>query len=570
MLSVIRWMVGAYSSATTDLPPEAWRLIAVTIMARRTALRDLACAVSGYALRLTARTCAPLRNHLNAAHANVDLNTVLSSIARRSGHASSIHFEDASAVHNTFRSSPKAQRPRQFGWSRLARRPSPPCIYLDLTDIVSHAIWHDSCAGIPRVQLEVATNLVRSNPAVRVLALHHQNWYELRPLIEAANGDVDAIFCLLKETFFEFGRTLKGLRAFLNRRRRKFRGMRRVRMPKLKAHDTLFIGGAFWVNKETINFCKRAAANHANLVVLLHDLIPITNPDFTGHDFREEYVEMLSLPVHFIVTTHLSRRELERVRQEANAAGLLTCSSIVPLADEFPGSTRNARPLTTSDRIAGLIGRDFVLCVGTIEVRKNHLTLLSVWEELAMELGDCLPQLVIAGRRGWKADAALAKLDDAHSSAHKIIFIEAPTDNELRWLYSSCLFTVFPSFFEGWGLPIGESFWFGKPCAASNTSSIPAVGRDLCAYFSPYDPLEMKNAIRTLLNSEARRSFQRRIESTQLRTWSEVAHDIETVIIQRPPVSGRFRGASQALEDDGKYAKPEDDKLDYPVTLVNR
>lgn len=521
MFSVIRWIVGAFSS--TASPDDAWRFVATTIMVRRTGLRDLAFAVSSYAQRLTAGNGNPLRDGLNV-----------------------------------LRSPPIAPKLHRFESSKIPQKAPPPSIYLDLTDVVSYAIWHDSCAGIPRVQLEVATNFVRSNPAVYVVGSHNQKWYELRPLIEAADGNVDAIFCLLKETFSEFEWTLEGLRAFFNKRRRKFRSKRRTRTPELKTNDTLFIGGAFWVNRETISFCRQAAASHANLIILLHDLIPITNPEFTGHDFREEYVEMLSFPAHFIVTTAHSRSELEQVRREANAGSLRTCSSIVPLADEFPGSVRNARPHTASDRLASLIGQDFVLCVGTIEVRKNHLMLLSVWNELAVELGDRLPQLVIAGRRGWKADAALAKLDETHSFPNRIIFIEAPTDNELRWLYSSCVFTVFPSFFEGWGLPIGESFWFGKPCAASKTSSIPAVGRDLCAYFSPYDPWDMKDAIRTLFDIDAHRSFQTKIESAPLRTWSEVARDIEAVIIQRPPMSDSFRKSSHPVKDDGTCKKPKD------------
>lgn len=532
MFSVICSILGVYSNATTDLPLETWRLIAVALLARHTALRHLAKAVSGYAVRLTAEIRALLSARLSVVP------------------ASCLSFEDAGAIQNNLRSPTKTSKPGQADRSRVTQQ-ALPRIYLDLTDVVSHAIWHDSCAGIPRVQLEVATKLAQSNPSVSILGLHLGQWYELRPIIEFANGDVDAIFSLLKETFFESGRTLKGLRAFFNKRRRKFRSKRHARAPELKAEDTLFIGGAFWVNKETINFCKRAAANRATVLVLVHDLIPITNPDFTGHDFQDEYFEILSLPIHFIVTTHLNRRELERVRQQANAASLVTCSSIVPLADEFPGSPRNAPPLATTDRLAGLIACDFVLCVGTIEVRKNHLTLLAVWDELATELGHRLPLLVIAGRRGWKADDALAKLDAARAFADRIIFIEAPTDRELQWLYSSCLFTIFPSFFEGWGLPIGESFWFGKPCAASNTSSIPTVGRDLCAYFSPYDPQEMKNAIRLLLNPETRYALQQQIESAPLRSWSDVAHDIESVINQRPPAGDPFQRPPHSLELDG-------------------
>jgi len=54
--------------------------------------------------------------------------------------------------------------------------------------------------------------------------------------------------------------------------------------------------------------------------------------------------------------------------------------------------------------------------------------------------------------------------------------VENPSDEELAYLYKNSLFTVFPSYYEGWGLPIGESLWFGKPVVASNTSSMREVG----------------------------------------------------------------------------------------------
>jgi glycosyltransferase involved in cell wall biosynthesis len=183
-----------------------------------------------------------------------------------------------------------------------------------------------------------------------------------------------------------------------------------------------------------------------------------------------------------------------------------------------------------------LAGAGFALCVGTIEIRKNHHALLKVWNDLAAERGPDMPRLVVAGRRGWKAHATLMELD-ALPAGGPVVFIEAPTDNELRWLYASCLFTVFPSFFEGWGLPVGESFWFGKPCAASNAPSIAPVARGLCDFFSPHHKEDMKAAIGRLLDANAREAYRRRIEATPLRTWTDVGAAIATLIAERQPLS---------------------------------
>lgn len=414
---------------------------------------------------------------------------------------------------------------------------APPRVYIDFTDVLCHAIWHDTCAGIPRVQLEIASRLVRADRTACVIGWHRGRWCELGALIEAAEGDVDRVFVLLKETFSDLSWRPKALKLFLKRRRRRLRVLRHAGTPNIRSQDCLFIGGAFWVNRDVIQLCRAAAANGANLIVLFHDLIPLSRPSFCGHDFTEEYRAALCLPAHFIVTSELNRSELKRARQAIETAAGRVCSTIVPLADEFPGSRRGEPPNCPRRRLQMLADGDFALCVGTIEIRKNHHRLLGAWSELAAERGAAIPRLVIAGRRGWKAHATLMELD-ALAPDGPIVFIEAPSDDELRSLYASCLFTVFPSLFEGWGLPVGESFWFGKPCAASNDPSIAAVARDLCVSFSPHHSEDMKAAICRLLREDLRDEYRRRIELTRLRTWTDVAADIATIISERRPLSG--------------------------------
>ncbi len=408
-------------------------------------------------------------------------------------------------------------------------------IYIDLTDIVEHALWHATGAGIQRVQLEVAINLVRADPNVTPFSLCRNTWRDLRAVIDETENDNEQLHDRLRGYF-----PYPGARPSLFRPRYTARlAMARLgalrdrfvlRPPPLSAGDTLFIGGQFWMSKTIVKLCQRAAAGGANLIVLFHDLIPLTHPQFTGHDFAEQYRRVLRLPAHFIATTSFGANELGAARKHLGAAPAPV--SVVPLAHEFPGAPRKETRLRPPKELAELADAPFVLCVGTVEVRKNHLLLLSVWEELEAELGARLPKLVIAGRRGWKAEAALRKLD-ALPRCGRIVFVEAPSDAALRWLYSASLFTILPSLFEGWGLPVGESLWFGKACAASNTSSIPTVGGDLCVYFDPRDPAAIKAAVRRLLDSDVRRSLEAKIGAAKLRTWAEVAADIGRIVAPR-------------------------------------
>ena len=105
----------------------------------------------------------------------------------------------------------------------------------------------------------------------------------------------------------------------------------------------------------------------------------------------------------------------------------------------------------------------------------------------------------------------------------KITLLQGLSDNELAWLYKNCKFTVFPSFYEGWGLPIAEALSYGKCCISSNTSSMPEVGGELVEYVSPYDVAGMMAAIQHLNEDDAyRRRLESKIKSQyKPRSWSD-------------------------------------------------
>jgi glycosyltransferase involved in cell wall biosynthesis len=107
----------------------------------------------------------------------------------------------------------------------------------------------------------------------------------------------------------------------------------------------------------------------------------------------------------------------------------------------------------------------------------------------------------------------------------------------LAWLYKYCLFSIFPSHVEGWGLPVGESAWFGSLCVASNASAIPEVCGELMDYVDPADTADITRAVRRLITD--RDYLQQRkamIARATLRRWSDVAGDLYDCLEQRLPL----------------------------------
>ncbi len=140
------------------------------------------------------------------------------------------------------------------------------------------------------------------------------------------------------------------------------------------------------------------------------------------------------------------------MRQRLN---LLLPVTAVQLPTELPATTRVS---DSAKRFAELSGKEFVLCVGTIEIRKNHGFLVKIWEALAAEFGDAeIPRLVFVGKWGWNIEELKDEIDRTRALDRWLIVYNNLSDSELDHLYEHCLFTAYPSFAEGWGLPVGES-----------------------------------------------------------------------------------------------------------------
>ncbi len=126
----------------------------------------------------------------------------------------------------------------------------------------------------------------------------------------------------------------------------------------------------------------------------------------------------------------------------------------------------------------------------------------------------------------------------------RIKILHDVTDAELDLLYRKCMLTVFPSFVEGWGLPVGESLARGKICLASSAGAVPEVGGDFADYIDPYNATDgLEKLLRYLDDPELRCNREREIASHfEPRTWLQVADDLmrstQALARQIPPAEG--------------------------------
>jgi hypothetical protein len=169
------------------------------------------------------------------------------------------------------------------------------------------------------------------------------------------------------------------------------------------------------------------------------------------------------------------------------------------------------------------------LFVGTIESRKNHLLAFDVWLELIRKRGErATPTLICVGNEGWMVEAAMARLKASDQLRRRVRIIRRVSDSELTRLYRNCLFTIYPSSYEGWGLPVTEALSFGKMVVTTAVSSLPEVGGDLVEYFDLLSPADMLGKVERLIDdADYRRARESKISTEfQTRSWSAIGGEI--------------------------------------------
>ena len=248
-------------------------------------------------------------------------------------------------------------------------------------------------------------------------------------------------------------------------------------------------------------------------IYLVHDLIPITHPEFCRAGETKKHRERM----HTVLTTATgvignSQATLDELSAFAAREHLPNPPALAAWlgADPLPLHTPVQKP-----------ERPTFVTLGTIEARKNHLQLLEIWSELIDLLGDRAPRLLIIGQRGWEAEQVFDLLDHSTKLKGHVSELNRCADAELAGHLASARALLFPSLAEGYGLPLIEAFGLGVPVIASDLPVFREIGGDRPAYLSPVDRPEWKNMILgyARADSAAREAQAQRIKSFRPPDW---------------------------------------------------
>ncbi len=175
------------------------------------------------------------------------------------------------------------------------------------------------------------------------------------------------------------------------------------------------------------------------------------------------------------------------------------------------------------------INKDYILYLGTLEPRKNIEILIEAYLLLKVK-SSSLPKLVIAGKKGWMYESIFKKVE-LYNLKDDVIFTDYVDDGDVPILLNGASIFVFPSIYEGFGLPPLEAMACGTPVIASNTASIPEVIGDAGILVNPYSPEELSCAIEELINDEILRLELRRrsLQQAEKYTWKMSVHKLKGI-----------------------------------------
>jgi glycosyltransferase involved in cell wall biosynthesis len=274
----------------------------------------------------------------------------------------------------------------------------------------------------------------------------------------------------------------------------------------------------------------------------VHDCVPLLMPEHCLDLTVQLYARWFAaLALHADQLMANSRSTAGEVMRFAAPLGLEVAPAVIPLAAEPPP------PADVAAAAADALDLEapeepFVLFVATLESRKNHLMVFQAWLELIRRRPAAqVPRLACVGRPGWRAEGALGLLERSAELRRKVVVLSGVSDLALAGLTSRCLFTLYNSFHEGWGLPVSESLAAGKLCVVPAHSGLLEAGAPGAVFFPPGDLPALIAALTRLVTDPAHRSaLEARIDrAAASRPWSAAAEEVLAHLAKPQPAPPR-------------------------------
>lgn len=382
-------------------------------------------------------------------------------------------------------------------------------IWFDMTDMMS---WRGHFTGIQRVSYEHAKRFVSSGAHIFIydyvderfieipfsviedrIQSHHDEEAEPKSILRKIRSVVGAPYYVLPKGVKNVLRPLvqvanKTVRSIVDKTvkgRIPISGYRDYPEVTFSKGDKVILMGAGWNESAVLHSLAEIKASLGiEIIHHLNDILPIYQPQLFADElpkiFRPYIDEVIRVADKISVISEATKRDVLIYCKENSLPAPVI--EFIQLGEDVKTiQPKRPKELNAEER--------FIFALGTVEVRKNYILLYQAVKLAQLEDKE-LPKIVIAGRKGWLSSDLLHLISHDPYTKDHIVWLSDVNDETLAWLYKNCLFTVFPSLCEGWGLPVVESLQYGKFALVSGISSMLETGKGFVDYFLPYDARE--------------------------------------------------------------------------------
>lgn len=275
---------------------------------------------------------------------------------------------------------------------------------------------------------------------------------------------------------------------------------------------------------EQAGYSSQAKRLFKRVAYFLHDIIPLEYPEYckAGETLKHEArVKTIVQSGHLVITNsqdtldkfkYFSQQQFKTASLPTGTVALLGTDSHLPVPQRNKSGT-----LIVPGNFP------YFVILGTIEPRKNHLLLLQVWRRLAEQLKENCPKLYIIGKRGWDIEQVIDIIERAPYARQHIVEISDACDEQVVSLLKNARALLFPSFAEGFGLPLIQALQVFTPVIASNLAVFKELAGDIPDYADPIDVMQWLEIIINYSNidSTMRAAQLQRLAEFQAFSWEE-------------------------------------------------